>query len=185
MAETSQPNEQPFSEQADAKPTVSITINLSARRLVAYGAVGLLLLGSGLVKGADWLIDRESERFVARIEQANIAEREFNRLKELAQTDLSPGFMRQIFEEQDIDPATAELVSSILFNGGSEGHEETDVSADPETEFAQILTQEGVVDVMRNRLLDEGIDEEVVDQTLPALTGYAEEIAPTTTSTTG
>ncbi len=185
MAEDVSPDEYVAAERPDRKPAVTITINMSARKFGAIALTGFLILGAGLVKGADWLTDREADRFVAKIEQANIAEREFNRLKELAQTDLSPGFMRQILEEQDIDPAVAQAVSSILFNGGSEGDDDSDTPADPETEFAQILTQDGVVDVMRDRLLGEGIDEVLVDQTLAALTGYAEEIAPTTTSTTG
>lgn len=185
MAEEVSPNEYVTAERPDRKSAVTITINMSARKLGAIALTGLIILGVGFVKGADWLTDREADRFVAKIEQANIAEREFNRLKELAQTDLSPGFLRQIFEEQDIDPATAELVSSILFNGDTEGHVNSEAPSDPETEFAQILAQEGVVDVMRDRLLEEGIDEVVVDQTLSALTSYANELAPTTTTTTG
>ena len=166
---------------------VELTLAMSRRRLlvVVVGAFAMAVVV--VVLFADWLIDREADRFVDRIEEANLAETEFGRLTELARTELPPDFIRNLLERQNIDPATAELVISLMFEGDEAPTTPSDVTApvDPEVEFANIVGNEAVIDLIRERLTTQGVDDEVVDHTLDALTSLAEDPPAGTTSTTG
>jgi len=164
---------------------VELSLALSRRRLllVMLGAVAVAAVL--VVLFADWLIDREADRFVDRIEDANIAENEFGRLTELARSELPPDFIRGLLERQDIDPATAELVITLVFgedDSPAEPAPEVTAPSDPAAEFARIVENDAVIELIRERLANQGVSDEVIDQTVDALTSVAEEPQSSTTT---